>query len=459
METTNAANDNSKPSPPYLSCTPHTASFPSSIIDVTGAETHIISAHHTADQCWLLLDSCSMVNLISDRDLLTDIHPVPHSLQVRCNAGSVVIDHQGYLGGYPEPVWLNPNRIANLMSLHNVQQYYQVTLNSTEDNEQQQGTSNTVAVNASGFTRCQCQDALQAHHLQNIVMHPGDRDMKEIVVKHLHDCPVTGVDIDVAHALLGPNLGSLKGKTVQCPNPHVPMGIAGVPTSIMKHHQWVTIAIDIMFINAIQFLITISRNLHFGTVEVLPNQQEATTKNKLQAVIHLYEQRGFQVTSIMADPEFEPLRAVFPQLNTCGADEHIPEIERFIRTVKDRVRSVYHSLPYKYVPRLLLVHLVKATVFWLNAFPHRDGISDQSPSYIMTGQTLNFQRHARLELGVYVQMHEEHDNSMGPRTLGAICLGPTGNQQGGHWFLSLTSGARIICHQWTSLPAPREVIH
>ena len=93
VETTNAANHNSNPSPPYLSCTPHTASFPSSIIDVTGAETHIISAHHTADQRWVLLDSCSTVNLISDRDLLTDIHPVPHSLQVRCNAGSVVIDH------------------------------------------------------------------------------------------------------------------------------------------------------------------------------------------------------------------------------------------------------------------------------------------------------------------------------------------------------------------------------
>ena len=116
----------------------------------------------------------------------------------------------------------------------------------------------------------------------------------------------------------------------------------------------------------------------------------------------------------MADPEFEPLWAVFPSLNTCGADEHVPEIERFIRTVKDRVRSVYHSLPYKYIPRLLLVHLVKAAVFWLNAFPHCDGISDQSPRYIMTGQTLNFQRHARLELGAYVQTHEEHDNSMGP---------------------------------------------
>ena len=211
-----------------------------------------------------------------------------------------------------------------------------------------------------------------------------------------------GVDIDVACTLLGPTLGSLKGKIVRHPNPHVPKGTVGIPISIMTHHQQVTIAIDIMFINAIPFFITISRNLHFGTVKVLPNQQEATIKNKLRAVIHLYEQRRFRVTAIMADPEFEPLRATFPQLNTCGADEHVPEIKRFIRTVKDRVRSVYHSLPYKYIPRLLLVHLVKAAVFWLNAFLHRDGISDQLPRYIMTGHTLNFQCHARLELGAYV---------------------------------------------------------
>ena len=212
-----------------------------------------------------------------------------------------------------------------------MQQYYQVTLNTTEDNAfyinndgghrtrwESSGHGlyhyaldspnsintlwgclpakahiNTMAANANGFTHRQCQNAQRACHLQNIVMHPGDRDMKEIVVKHLQDCPMMGIDIDVACSLLGPNLGSLKGKTVQRPNPHVPMGTAGIPISILKHHQQVTIAIDIMFINAIPFFITISWNLHFGTVELLPNRQEATMKNKLRAVIHLYEQRGF----------------------------------------------------------------------------------------------------------------------------------------------------------------------
>ena len=42
--------------------------------------------------------------------------------------------------------------------------------------------------------------------------------------------------------------------------------------------------------------------------------------------------------------------------------------------------------------------------------------------------------------------------------MGAICLGPTGNAQGGHWFFSLTSGCRIVHHCWTALPMPQEVI-
>ena len=64
-----------------------------------------------------------------------------------------------------------------------------------------------------------------------------------------------------------------------------------------------------------------------------------------------------------------------------------------------------------------------------------------------------------LEFGSYVQTHEEHSNGKEPQTMGAICLGPTGNAQGGHWFLSLTSGSRIVHHRWTSLPMPQEVVH
>ena len=61
--------------------------------------------------------------------------------------------------------------------------------------------------------------------------------------------------------------------------------------------------------------------------------------------------------------------------------------------------------------------------------------------------------------GSYVQCHEEHSNEMIPQTMGAVCLGRTGNNHGGHWFMSLTSGARISHHHWTELPMPHEAIN
>ena len=171
----------------------------------------------------------------------------------------------------------------------------------------------------------------------------------------------------------------------------------------------------------------------------------------------LYQRHGFKVESLHADSEFEPIRSEFPLINTSDADDHQPDIERAIRSVKDRVHSTYRMLPYKYIPCLMVVHLVRNTMFWLNAFPVDNGwLSKHSPCYIMTGQHLDYNKHVRAEFGEYVQTHEEHDSDMHERTVGAICLGPNGNQQGGHYFMSFVMGVRLVRSRWTLLPLPRE---
>ena len=50
------------------------------------------------------------------------------------------------------------------------------------------------------------------------------------------------------------------------------------------------------------------------------------------------------------------------------------------------------------------------------------------------------------------------NNSLSPRTSGAITLWPTCNNQGGYYFLSLHSGKRINRNAWTELPMLNEVI-
>ena len=77
---------------------------------------------------------------------------------------------------------------------------------------------------------------------------------------------------------------------------------------------------------------------------------------------------------------------------------------------------------------------------------------------LLTGLTMNYNRHCRLEFGEYVQTHEEHDNSLNPRTIGALALRPTGNVQGGYFFFSLTTGNVINRMRWTTIPMPKEVI-
>ena len=47
---------------------------------------------------------------------------------------------------------------------------------------------------------------------------------------------------------------------------------------------------------------------------------------------------------------------------------------------------------------------------------------------------------------------------MATRTTGAIALRPTGNEQGGYYFFSLSSGQVLNCNSWTALPMPAEVI-
>ena len=84
----------------------------------------------------------------------------------------------------------------------------------------------------------------------------------------------------------------------------------------------------------------------------------------------------------------------------------------------------------------------KFSVFWINAFPAKGGVSSTfSPRPLLTGMTTLI----LLPITAYVQTHEENypTNSQQSRTLGAITLAPANSLQVDYYFLSLNTGARI----------------
>ena len=141
--------------------------------------------------------------------------------------------------------------------------------------------------------------------------------------------------------MFGPNLGSLKGKTAQRKVKHVRSQVDPVSKQILTEHCNVRLAVDIMFINRQAFFITFSRTIHFRTIHALSNRQLDTIITALKGVLQVYQHQGFSITSIHVDSEFEPIHEYYPQLQTADANDHVPEIERYIRSVKDRVRSSY----------------------------------------------------------------------------------------------------------------------
>ena len=439
---------------------------------------------------WILLDNQSTVDVFCEKSLLQDIYTSKDAMSIQCNAGTIVTNQKGTFHNYGE-VWFCKNGIANILSFANARNrgcnvaydtYYNTfTLqqpNGTEITFSQSPNGlyyhdanmksvmliNTVESNKTKYSNRDYFRAKAARDLLQIIGHPSIQQFLEILDNNqLPNCPVTRRDAIMAEDIFGPDLGSLKGKTVNRPPEPVQIPSNDLPLNIMQQYCDVTLCGDIMFVNKIPFFVTISRHIHFGTVEMIANRQMGTILNGIKAVTQIYQQRGFNISNILLDGEFEPLRGSLAtmgiQLNVATNNEHVPEVERYICTIKERVRCIYNTLPFQEMAPRLIIEMVKASNFWLNGFPKCNGISNVlSPRQIVTGSAIEYNRHCTLAFGTYVQTHEAHDNTMIPRTTGALALRPTGNIQGGHYFYSLSSGRLISRNRWTELPMPAEVI-
>ena len=105
------------------------------------------------------------------------------------------------------------------------------------------------------------------------------------------------------------------------------------------------------------------------------------------------------------DMEFEKIadKVELAEINTTAAREHVGEIERQIRLVKERSRATVSVLPFKSLHKQITIHLVYFSVFWLNAIPNKKGISEHySPREIVTQKEVDHNLHCRVEFRTYV---------------------------------------------------------
>ena len=120
----------------------------------------------------------------------------------------------------------------------------------------------------------------------------------------------------MAEDIYGPSIPHIKGKKLQRKIQYVePVKITSIPKTILGKYKGVKICCDLMHINGIGFLSTISRHIMFSTGSIIKHRKIDNIADGIMQVHKLYLHSGFNITHMHTDCEFGPLQKLMTALS------------------------------------------------------------------------------------------------------------------------------------------------
>jgi hypothetical protein len=148
----------------------------------------------------------------------------------------------------------------------------------------------------------------------------------------------------------------------------------------------------------------------YRTTEWVPNKTAKAYRSALDNVFRIYNMAGFKIKCIHCDNEYCPLMQELEstyevKMNYASAQEHVPEVERSIRVIKEQFRATFHRLPFTRLPAIMVKILAMESTKKLNFFPAENGISPYySPRMIIHNETLDYNKHCMIPFGDHTML-------------------------------------------------------
>ena len=116
----------------------------------------------------------------------------------------------------------------------------------------------------------------------------------------------------------------------------------GIPRAIYERYKCVTLTMHLMFVNGIEFWVSLSRGIRLYTCEHVPNRKAKQLAKSLRRIVNLYAIESFRARTVMMYMEFEKVKdqegMEQVDVNTTAAHVHVCKIKRGVRYLKERYR-------------------------------------------------------------------------------------------------------------------------
>ena len=114
----------------------------------------------------------------------------------------------------------------------------------------------------------------------------------------------------------------------------------------------VCLYIDIMYVNGMPFLTTISKNLKYHTAMWVANCMAPTIATLVESVLNCINRLASKLWKC-ANCKFKPVHLVLQDggwsfmTNLANTQEHVPEAECNNHVLNECICATYHGIPYK----------------------------------------------------------------------------------------------------------------